>query len=77
MFNDCSSLKKLNLKNFNTNNVTDMSYMFSHCSSLEELNLTNFNTNNVTDMYRMFYECSPELKSKIKNQYKKFKKQAF
>ena len=29
MFSDCSSLTSLNLSNFNTNNVIDMSYMFS------------------------------------------------
>ncbi len=50
MFNGCSSLKELNLSNFNTNNVTNMASMFDGCSSLEELNLSNFNTNNVTDM---------------------------
>ena len=54
MFYYCSSLKELHLNNFNTNNVTDMSYMFYKCSSLKELNLTNFNTNNVTDMSWMF-----------------------
>ena len=32
MFSECSSLKELNLNNFNTNNVTDMSYMFAGCS---------------------------------------------
>ena len=32
MFYDCSSLKELNLNNFNTNNVTDMKGMFSGCS---------------------------------------------
>ena len=37
MFDRCSSLKELNLNNFNTNNVTDMSCMFSGC--LEELKL--------------------------------------
>ena len=48
MFYGCSSLKELNLNNFNTNNVTDMRDMFSGCRSLKELNLNNFNTNNVT-----------------------------
>ena len=47
MFYECSSLKELNLNNFNTNNVTNMSWMFCRCSSLNELNLINFNTNNV------------------------------
>ena len=37
MFSECSSLKELNLSNFNTNNVTDMSYMFAQCS--DELKL--------------------------------------
>ena len=48
MFSGCSSLKELNLSNFNTNNVTNMRYMFYKCSSLKELNLSKFNTNNVT-----------------------------
>ena len=50
MFSGCSSLKELNLSNFNTNNVTDMSWMFFKCSSLKELNISNFNTNNVTNI---------------------------
>ena len=65
MFIGCSSLKELNLNNFNTNNVTNMSYMFYECSSLKELNLNNFNTNNVTNMSYMFFLCS-SLKLKIK-----------
>ena len=55
MFSECSSLTSLNLSNFNTNNVTDMSYMFYKCSSLTSLNLSNFNTNNVIDMKDIFY----------------------
>ena len=37
MFSGCSSLKELNLNNFNTNNVTNMWYMFRGC--LDELKL--------------------------------------
>ena len=33
MFSGCSSLKELNLNNFNTNNVTNMYDMFSGCSN--------------------------------------------
>ena len=77
MFSGCSSLKELNLNNFNTNNVTDMGAMFSGCSSLKELNPNNFNTNNVTDMGAMFYGCSNELIRKIKIQYKNIKEEAF
>ena len=32
MFDGCSSLKELNLSNFNTNNVTYMDCMFDGCS---------------------------------------------
>ena len=32
MFQGCSSLKELNLNNFNTNNVTDMRWIFDGCS---------------------------------------------
>ena len=77
MFSGCSSLKELNLNNFNTNNVTNMSDMFYGCSSLKELNLINFNTNNVTNMSWMFSRCLNELKLKIKSQFKNFKEEAF
>ena len=54
MFSGCSSLTSLNLSNFNTNNVKDMSCMFNECSSLISLNLSNINTNNIKDMSFMF-----------------------
>ena len=41
MFNKFSSLTSLNLSNFNTNNVKDMSYIFYNCSSLISLDLSN------------------------------------
>ena len=54
MFCDCNKLTSLNLSNFNTNNVNNMSCMFNNCSSLTSLNLSNFNTNNVNNMSCMF-----------------------
>ena len=57
MFYDCLALSELNLTNFFTDNVTDMSGMFVGCISLQELNLSNFNTNNVKDMSFMFWRC--------------------
>ena len=36
MFCGCSSLKELNLSNFNINNVINMNAMFYGCSSLKE-----------------------------------------
>ena len=55
MFYRCSSLYSIDLTNFNTNNVTNMSGMLSDCSSLYSIDLTNFNTNNVTNMSGMLY----------------------
>ena len=49
----------LNLSKWNTNNISDMSYMFYNCSSLSSLpDLSKWNTNNVTNMSNMFYNCS-------------------
>ena len=39
MFKGCNSLTNLDLSNFNTQNVSDMSGMFSECNSLIKLNL--------------------------------------
>ena len=50
MFNGCSSLKEINLSNFDTHNVINMKVIFFGCSSLKEINLSNFNTDNVTDV---------------------------
>ena len=57
MFLNCST-HKLNLHNFNTDNVNDMSGMFKGCSELTELDLSKFNTANVTYMASMFKHCT-------------------
>ena len=57
MFSKCYSLTNIYLSNFNTQNVTNMSYMFSECESLTNIDLSNFNTQNVTNMINMFYGC--------------------
>jgi len=68
MFQYCSSLTELDLKNFNTTKVTNMSLMFDNCSSLKELKFRkNFNTSNVTDMSNMFSKCSSLKILDIKN----------
>ena len=41
MFDECSSLKELNLSNFNTNNVTDMCLMFFGCTNELKLRIKN------------------------------------
>jgi surface protein len=67
MFNDCSSLTSLNVSNFNTEQVTDMSVMFGGCSSLTSLDVSNFNTEKVTDMGHMFSVCSSLTSLDIRN----------
>ena len=41
MFASCSSLTNLDLSNFNTQNVTDMTRMITGCSNLKTLHLSN------------------------------------
>ena len=67
-------VKKLNIYNFNTNNVTNMSHMFYDCSTLKELNLSNFNINNMIDMSRMFFGCPDELKKRYKSLNEEYKR---
>ena len=54
MFYAMSSLTTLNLSNFDTSKVTDMSDMFAYMSSLTTLNLSSFDTSKVTNMSNMF-----------------------
>ena len=57
MFNECIELKYLNLSNFNTSKVTDLSIMFQECFELEYIDISNFNTANVKNMGWMFNKC--------------------
>ncbi len=52
-FNDMN-LEKLNLKDVNTTEVTDMNRMFQNLKNVEELDVTSFDTSNVTNMAYMF-----------------------
>ena len=48
-FECCVNLKDIKgIRNFNTDNVTDMSWMFEFCEALTSLDVSNFNTQNVT-----------------------------
>ena len=44
--------------NFDTSNVTDMSYMFYNCSSLTYIDFYNIDMSSVTTTSEMFYNCS-------------------
>ena len=57
MFYDCPSLTSLDLGNFDTSKVIDMSQMFLNCLSLISLDLSNFDTSKVTTMHMMVEGC--------------------
>ena len=57
MFNFCSGLTSLDVRNFDTSKVTNMDDMFADCSGLTSLDLSRFNTSNVTSMIGMFSGC--------------------
>lgn len=55
MFAHCSSLRSLNLSNFDTSKVTNFSSMFERCSSLTTI--PQFDTSSGTDFGNMFESC--------------------
>ena len=57
MFEKCSSLKEVNLSNFDTRNVKTMGLMFYGCENLLNLDVSSFNTANVTHTNSMFANC--------------------
>ena len=57
MFYRCILLKSLDLWNFNTSEVINMSNMFNSCYDLTSVNLSSFDTSLVTSMYAMFKSC--------------------
>lgn len=56
MFSSCKSLTSLDVSNFDTSKVTDMSYMFNSCNSLKTLHLGE-NFDKLTGAY-MFTTCT-------------------
>ena len=57
MFFGCKHIISIDLSQFNTEEVTDMSLMFLLCSNLENINFDNFKTSKVTNMEGMFENC--------------------
>lgn len=60
-------IEKIDLSEYDTSNIVDMSYMFAHCSSLKELNVSNFDTRRVVDMYGAFEFCHSLVKLDLSN----------
>ena len=59
LFENCSSIEKINLRNINTINVIDMQNMFNGCSELKEIKANStFATSQVLLSDNMFAGCS-------------------
>ena len=77
MFSGCSLLSELDLSNFKSDSLSDISYMFEGCSSLNNLNLFNFKASKIDDMTHMFKNCLNCLTNKIKYEFNYIKDEAF
>ena len=57
-FKDCRNISSIDFSNFNSSDVTDMSYMFSECELLKEIKgLNKLKTDKVVSMKGMFKNC--------------------
>ena len=54
----CTHITSLDVSNFDTSNVNNMSCMFEECHNITTLDVSKFNTSNVTNMSYMFNDCS-------------------
>ena len=52
------TITAINLSNFDTTHVTNMSGMCYQCTNLTSVDLSNCDTSHVTNMRYMFYECN-------------------
>lgn len=58
MFRGCSNLTTIDVSNWDTNAMTDMSYTFNKCSNLRNIDVANWKTGNVTKLDFIFEGCS-------------------
>lgn len=58
MFSQCYKLKQLDLSNFNTNNLENISYMFYSCNDLTTIeDISGWTTKNLKSMRSLFCNC--------------------
>ena len=69
MFKDCKSLVMLDLSNFKTDRLEDMSEMFSGCSKLTVLNLNNFSTSKANYDSNVFQGCNALTTVRVGNRF--------
>ena len=59
MFNNCSNLTSLNMTNFLTDNVINMSHLLYNCENLNYIDFSSFNTLKASD-YDNIFDGLPE-----------------
>ena len=57
MFSGLSNITEIDLSNFDSSKVVNMSNMFSYCTKLKKINLWNINTTLVKEMKNLFKNC--------------------
>lgn len=67
MFSNCSSLKEIDVSNFDTSLSTSTRNMFKGCSLLKNIDVSGFDTSLVTDMGWMFCGCENLLNLDLSN----------
>ena len=63
MFMECSEIISLDLSNFDTSEVFQMSSIFDYCSNLESIDISNFDTSKVTESIGSMFRGCYKLKS--------------
>ena len=59
LFENCENIISIDFTMFNTENVTNMSFLFNNCNKLKEIKgINKFNTDKVTNMNSMFKGCA-------------------
>ena len=56
-FNNCYSLRDLDVSGWSVNNITSFASCFNNCRSLKSLNLSSWTPSNCTDFSAMFNSC--------------------
>ena len=57
MFSRCPNIIEIDLSNFDSSQVTEISLMFQYCYLLSSINFTNFDSSKVTGMGGLFLSC--------------------
>ena len=58
LFSGCSNIYEIDLSNFNTSKVSDISYMFNGCKQLYSLDISFLDVSKVRDIRYLFKGCS-------------------